>query len=36
MTELGHGLDIISLETTADLLPDGSYELHTPNKRAAK
>ena len=36
MTELGHGLDVINLETTAKLLPDGSYELHTPDKRAAK
>lgn len=36
MTEVGHGLDAINLETTATLLPDGSYELHTPNKGAAK
>ncbi|KAI0844945.1 putative acyl-CoA oxidase [Daldinia vernicosa] len=36
LTEIGHGLDARNLETTATLKPDGSFELHTPNKAAAK
>ncbi|KAI9436922.1 acyl-CoA dehydrogenase NM domain-like protein [Lactarius indigo] len=36
LTELGHGLDVIHLETTATLLPNGSFDLHTPLERAAK
>ncbi|KXN83885.1 Acyl-coenzyme A oxidase [Leucoagaricus sp. SymC.cos] len=36
LTELGHGLDVINMETRATLLPDGSFDLHTPHDRAAK
>ncbi|PYI35224.1 acyl-CoA dehydrogenase NM domain-like protein [Aspergillus indologenus CBS 114.80] len=36
LTELGHGLDAKHLETTATLLPDGSFDLHTPHLHAAK
>ncbi|KAK0468077.1 acyl-CoA dehydrogenase NM domain-like protein [Desarmillaria tabescens] len=36
LTELGHGIDALHLETTATLLPDGSYELNTPHERAGK
>jgi hypothetical protein len=36
LTELGHGLDALHLETTATLLPDGCFDLHTPLERAAK
>ncbi|KAI0292232.1 acyl-CoA dehydrogenase NM domain-like protein [Multifurca ochricompacta] len=36
LTELGHGLDVIHMETTATLLPDGDFDLHTPLERAAK
>ncbi|CAG9942501.1 unnamed protein product [Clonostachys rosea f. rosea IK726] len=36
LTELDHGLDARNLETTATLLPDGSFELHTPHPGAAK
>jgi acyl-CoA oxidase len=36
LTEVGHGLDVLHLETTATLLRDGSFDLHTPVKRAAK
>ncbi|KAI9452338.1 acyl-CoA dehydrogenase NM domain-like protein [Russula earlei] len=36
LTEIGHGLDVIHLETTATLLPDGCFDLHTPIPRAAK
>ncbi|KIJ36027.1 hypothetical protein M422DRAFT_179856, partial [Sphaerobolus stellatus SS14] len=36
LTELGHGLDVMNLETTATLLPDGSFLLNTPVMRAAK
>ncbi|KAJ6109044.1 acyl-CoA dehydrogenase NM domain-like protein [Penicillium sp. IBT 16267x] len=35
LTELGHGLDARNLETTATLLPDGGFELHTPSPAAA-
>jgi acyl-CoA oxidase len=36
LTELNHGLDAINLETTATLNPDGSFDLHTPHRGAAK
>lgn len=36
LTEVGHGLDARYLETTATLLQDGSFELHTPSPAAAK
>ena len=36
LTEVGHGLDIIHLETTATLLRDGFFDLHTPVPSAAK
>ncbi|SPJ75440.1 related to acyl-CoA oxidase [Fusarium torulosum] len=36
LTEIDHGLDARNLETTATLLPDGSYDLHTPHAGAAK
>ncbi|KAH9990765.1 acyl-CoA dehydrogenase NM domain-like protein [Russula vinacea] len=35
LTEVGHGLDVIHLETTATLLRDGFFDLHTPVQRAA-
>ena len=35
LSELGHGLDIMSLETTATK-SDGGFILHTPNSEAAK
>lgn len=36
MTEVGHGLDIANLETTATLLPSGEFILNTPSPSAAK
>ncbi|KAF7169071.1 hypothetical protein CNMCM5623_001903 [Aspergillus felis] len=36
LTEIGHGLDARNLETTATLLPDGGFELHSPSWAAAK
>ncbi|KAH8709306.1 Acyl-coenzyme A oxidase-like protein [Beauveria bassiana] len=36
ITELGHGLDVKNIETTATLLPDGCFDLHTPSENAAK
>lgn len=36
LTEVGHGLDSQNIETTAELRPDGSFEIHTPNPGAAK
>ncbi|KAL4976061.1 acyl-CoA dehydrogenase/oxidase [Aspergillus desertorum] len=36
LTEVGHGLDARNLETTATLLPNGCFELHTPSLAAAK
>ncbi|RAL13722.1 putative acyl-CoA oxidase [Aspergillus homomorphus CBS 101889] len=36
LTEVGHGLDARNLETTATLLPEGGFELHTPTMAAAK
>ncbi|KAF8576069.1 acyl-CoA dehydrogenase NM domain-like protein [Ramaria rubella] len=36
LTEKGHGLDAPNLETTATLLPNDEFDLHTPHPRAAK
>jgi acyl-CoA oxidase len=36
LTEIGHGLDAVNLETTATALPSGGFELHTPSPSAAK
>ena len=36
MTEVGHGLDIANLETTATLLHTGEFMLNTPHANAAK
>ncbi|KAJ7748804.1 acyl-CoA oxidase [Mycena maculata] len=36
LTEMGHGLDVSNMETTATLLVDGGFELHTPHQGAAK
>ncbi|KAJ5614696.1 acyl-CoA dehydrogenase/oxidase, partial [Penicillium herquei] len=36
LTEIGHGLDAKNLETTATMLPDGGFDLHSPNMGAAK
>ncbi|KZT69853.1 acyl-CoA dehydrogenase NM domain-like protein [Daedalea quercina L-15889] len=36
LTEVGHGLDAPNLETTATLLPNGEFDLHTPNEQACK
>ncbi|KAJ7748814.1 acyl-CoA oxidase [Mycena maculata] len=36
LTEIGHGLDVSNMETTATLLVDGGFELHTPHQGAAK
>ncbi|KAJ4252030.1 hypothetical protein NW764_016425 [Fusarium oxysporum] len=36
LTEADHGLDARNLETTATLLPNGSYDLHTPHVGASK
>lgn len=36
LTEVGHGLDARSIETVASLLPNGGFDLHTPNEHAAK
>ena len=36
LTEQGHGLDALNLETTATWMPTGGFCLHTPNPRAAK
>lgn len=37
LTEIGHGLDARSIETTATLSDDGqSFDLHTPSSAAAK
>lgn len=36
LTEVGHGLDVIHMETTATLLENGEFDLHTPLERAAK
>ncbi|PPQ93408.1 hypothetical protein CVT25_004725 [Psilocybe cyanescens] len=36
LTELGHGIDVRNMETTATLLPSGEFDLHTPTPAAAK
>ena len=36
LTEVGHGLDIANLETTADLMSNGDICLSTPSPSAAK
>ncbi|KAJ7612100.1 acyl-CoA dehydrogenase NM domain-like protein [Roridomyces roridus] len=36
LTEIGHGLDTQNIETVVRLLPNGDFEIHTPNPRAAK
>ncbi|KAF8590341.1 acyl-CoA dehydrogenase NM domain-like protein [Ramaria rubella] len=36
LTESGHGLDASNLETTATLLPNDEFDLHTPHPRAVK
>ncbi|OKL64197.1 hypothetical protein UA08_00272 [Talaromyces atroroseus] len=36
LTELGHGLDAMNLETTATLLPNGEFDLHSPSPHSAK
>ncbi|KAF8992115.1 acyl-CoA dehydrogenase NM domain-like protein [Cyathus striatus] len=36
LSELGRGLDIYHLKTTATLLDDGSFDLHTPTSYDAK
>ncbi|KIJ37809.1 hypothetical protein M422DRAFT_259672 [Sphaerobolus stellatus SS14] len=36
LTEVGHGLDALHIETTATLLENGKFELNTPSERAAK
>ena len=36
LTELGHGLDIHSMETTATLLPSNEFDLHSPAPSSAK
>lgn len=36
LTEVGHGLDSQNIETTVELLADGSFEIHSPNPRASK
>ncbi|EFZ03284.2 Acyl-CoA dehydrogenase/oxidase [Metarhizium robertsii ARSEF 23] len=36
LTEVGHGLDARNLETTATLLPNGCFGLHSPSESAWK
>ena len=36
LTELDHGLDARCIETMATLLPDGTFDLHTPHPGASK
>lgn len=36
LTEVGHGLDARNMETTATLLPDGAFDLHSPSPQSAK
>ncbi|EEB99892.1 hypothetical protein MPER_00311, partial [Moniliophthora perniciosa FA553] len=36
LTEVGHGLDVINMETTATMLSNGEFLLNTPVKEAAK
>ncbi|KAI0790861.1 acyl-CoA dehydrogenase NM domain-like protein [Abortiporus biennis] len=36
LTEVGHGIDMSNIETTATRLPNGEFILNTPTRRAAK
>ncbi|ESK86756.1 acyl- oxidase [Moniliophthora roreri MCA 2997] len=36
LTEVGHGLDVINMETTATMLSSGDFMLNSPVKEAAK
>jgi hypothetical protein len=36
LTEVAHGIDAIHLETTAELMPDGTFRLNSPNEGAGK
>uniref|UniRef100_A0A0W0G6J1 Acyl-CoA dehydrogenase NM domain-like protein n=1 Tax=Moniliophthora roreri TaxID=221103 RepID=A0A0W0G6J1_MONRR len=36
LTEVGHGIDALNLETTATLRKDGSFDIHSPNPQSAK
>ncbi|TDL17007.1 acyl-CoA dehydrogenase NM domain-like protein [Rickenella mellea] len=36
LTEVSHGLDAMNVETTATLLPNGEFDLNSPNEGAAK
>ncbi|OQE16550.1 hypothetical protein PENFLA_c027G06212 [Penicillium flavigenum] len=36
LTEVGHGLDAKNMETTATMLPNGEFDLHTPKPSGAK
>ncbi|KIK53952.1 hypothetical protein GYMLUDRAFT_178284 [Collybiopsis luxurians FD-317 M1] len=36
LTEVGHGLDALNLETVATALPGGGFDLHSPSDAAAK
>lgn len=36
LTERGHGLDALNIETTAHQQEDGSYVLNTPHEEATK
>jgi len=36
LTEVGHGLDMANLETTAELMSNGDICLNTPSSHAAK
>ncbi|KZT01816.1 acyl-CoA dehydrogenase NM domain-like protein [Laetiporus sulphureus 93-53] len=36
LTEVGHGLNVFHMETTATLLSNGEFDLHTPSESSAK
>ncbi|KAK7024974.1 acyl-CoA dehydrogenase NM domain-like protein [Favolaschia claudopus] len=36
LNEVAHGLDAVNIETTATALPDGGFDLHSPNPGASK
>lgn len=36
LTELAHGINAMHLETTATLMSNGRFDLHTPNEGAGK
>ncbi|PPQ72286.1 hypothetical protein CVT24_004675 [Panaeolus cyanescens] len=36
LTEVGHGVNVINMETRATLLDDGTFDLHTPSELGAK